>query len=290
MPRKTQDSTASTPLLKERIRALFRRLPKGLAGDEESIHQMRVAGRRLRVALPILARKPDGRRVRRARAVLRQVTRAAGASRDLDVITTLFEERLEEIDDVTPELQKLRQRLRAARSRSRARMAEALMDLEIARLRRDLRAVVARKGEELFTVMLRLRRTRDVGGAALLSAIRVLGDRFEPDALHRLRIRSRRLRYAAELNAAVKGESAEAADLLQELQDRLGHIHDAHVLALWFQRQRNSPQLELAAEASRQEAWFLEQARGHHHMLLQRNPTEIVERALEAMGRTRSAA
>ncbi|PYQ20034.1 MAG: hypothetical protein DMF81_19925, partial [Acidobacteria bacterium] len=89
-------------MLKDRIRALFRQLPKALTGDEESIHQMRVAGRRLRVALPLLARKPHGRRVRRARRILRQLTRAGGTSRDMDVSLSLFEERVKKIGPLTP--------------------------------------------------------------------------------------------------------------------------------------------------------------------------------------------
>ncbi|HEY6554694.1 MAG TPA: CHAD domain-containing protein, partial [Vicinamibacteria bacterium] len=136
-----------TDLLRQRIRAVFRHLPKGLAGDEEAIHQMRVAGRRLRAALPLLARKPEGRRVHRALRVLRELARTAGASRDLDVGLELLTDRLHAVSPVDPEQRLLRTRLRAARARSRTRMAEALMDLEIARLRRDLRAVVAKGGE-----------------------------------------------------------------------------------------------------------------------------------------------
>src|SRR5206468_7819588 len=93
----------SSSLLKQRIRSVFKHLPKGLAGDEHAIHQMRVAGRRLRVALPLFARKPGGRRVRRALAVLRALTRTAGASRDLDVSLELFLQRLKTLESPTPE-------------------------------------------------------------------------------------------------------------------------------------------------------------------------------------------
>src|SRR5438552_10057686 len=126
----------ATPVLKEHIRALFRQLPRALAGDEDAIHQMRVAGRRLRVALPLLARKPQGRRVKRGRRIMRALTRSAGTSRDLDVGVGLFEERLRGRGEMDPERRLLRQRLRAARGRSRVRLAEALMDIGIARLRR----------------------------------------------------------------------------------------------------------------------------------------------------------
>ncbi|MFI5184206.1 MAG: CHAD domain-containing protein, partial [Vicinamibacteria bacterium] len=135
MPPTETSTDRSTPLLKERIRTLFRYFPKGLAGEEEPIHQMRVAARRLRVALPLLARKPRGRRVREALAILRDVTRAGGGSRDLDVGLALLETRLKASGIATPELANLRRRLRSARARSRGRMAEELLDLPISRLR-----------------------------------------------------------------------------------------------------------------------------------------------------------
>ena len=120
----------ASPLLRQRIRAVFKQLPKGLAGDEEAIHQMRVAGRRLRAALPLLARRPGGKRVKRALRVLRELTRAAGQSRDLDVSLELLQEHLLAPKDPAPmgpggevpgaqeiptaEQKKLRQRLRSA--------------------------------------------------------------------------------------------------------------------------------------------------------------------------------
>src|SRR5688500_2031216 len=148
----------ATPLLRERIRGVFRRMPRALAGDEEANHQMRIAARRLRVALPLLARKPEGKRVRRSLKVLRQVTRSAGASRDMDVGVALLAERRDIA--ATPEWALLRRRMRAARARSRTRMADALLDLEIAALRRHLRAVLALRADGGFIVLRRLRDPR----------------------------------------------------------------------------------------------------------------------------------
>src|SRR6185503_16539414 len=196
--------------LKQRIRGVFRRLAKALAGDEEEIHQLRVAGRRLRVALPLLARKADGKRVRRSLAILRDLTRAAGGSRDLDVAVALFEEHARETGAPSVERTVLMRRLRSARTRSRVRMAEALLDLEIARLRRDLRAVVARKGDGLFLVLRRLAETRDVLAQEALDLMDGLGTRFDPVALHRLRRGLRRLRYVAEVAEALKGQIGRA--------------------------------------------------------------------------------
>jgi CHAD domain-containing protein len=278
-----------TPQLKQRIRAVFRRLPKALAGDEEENHQLRVGGRRLRVALPLLAKRPDAKRVQRALTILRQLTRAAGVSRDLDVAVALFEEQSRQTGPPSVERTVLRRRLRAARARSRARMAESLLDLEIARLRRDLRAIVSRRGEGLFTVLRRLGQTRDALGQEVLHMLDGLGTRFDPVALHRLRIRLRRLRYVGEVAEVLKGQKLTATDDFKTLQDQLGLVQDTYVLSEWFARQaaaaRARSQATLAREGAAQQAWFREASHGHHRAFLALSPATLIVRALAAMGR-----
>jgi CHAD domain-containing protein len=282
----------ATPLLRERIRAVFRRMPRALAGDEEALHEMRIAARRLRVALPLLARKPEGKRVRRSLKVLRQVTRSAGASRDLDVGVALLAERRDVA--ATPEWALLRRRMRAARARSRTRTADALLDLEIAGLRRHLRAVLARRAEGVFVVLRRLREARAALGDEVLASIAALGERFDNAALHQLRIRVRRLRYLGELADAFRGQVSAAPVELKGLQDQLGLIQDAYVLAAWFGRQASAAQSqrqnELAREARAHKAFFLEASHAHHRAFLAQGPADTVRRALAAMARTRSAA
>lgn len=284
-----------TALLRQRIRGVFRHLPKGLAGDEEAIHQMRVAGRRLRVALPLLARKPEGRRVRRALRVLRALTRTAGQSRDLDVSLDLLTEHLRSLPARTREQTLLRGYLRAARARSRTRMAEALMDLDIARLRRDLRAVLARGGEEVFAVKVRLRAARDEQGRSLLEEFEALAAAFDPVALHALRRRARRLRYTAEVADGVRGGSpSDAPPLFKTLQERLGSLHDHHVLSAWLQGQAESSAMRgraaFAAEARALGRWAEAAAHEQHAQLLETRPLDITRRALLAMGAARTAA
>jgi CHAD domain-containing protein len=293
-PTPASHSDRASPLLRQRIRGVFRHLPKGLAGNEESLHQMRVAGRRLRVALPLLARKPEGRRVRRALRILRQLTRTAGASRDLDVSADLFQGRLRALGSQSAEQSLLLRRLRAARGRSRTRMAEALMDLEIARLRQDLRTIVSWRAQDVFTVLSRLREARDTLGQALLSGFQELGDRLDPVGLHRLRRRARRLRYVAEVSDLLRGEESQAPALWKSLQDEIGSIHDHHVLAAWLEGQANSAtargQEALAALARAEQAAVLEAGSALHRALLERGPAEVAARALAAMGWARMAA
>jgi len=277
-----------------RIRELFQQVPKGLAGDEDAIHQMRVAGRRLRVALPSLARRPEGTRARRALRVLRQLAQTAGVSRDLDVISGLLGDWLQTDPAVTPDSLALQRRLLAERRRSRGRMAEALLDLEIARLRRDLRAIVRRKGEDVFTSLARLHTEREQRGAELLAELAGLGDRFDAVRLHGLRKSARKLRYSAEILAELRQRPAEAADLFRELQGKLGDIHDGHVLAGWLAHQAQLGERRgldsLVAEARRLEAIFHQRSLDAHQDFLRANPRESIERALDAMGRTRFVA
>jgi len=299
MPNKPSRSSSlstdrSTPLLRQRIRALSHHLPKALAGEEEPIHQMRVTARRLRVALPLLARKPGGRRVRRAQAILRSLTRAGGGSRDLDVSVALLQEHRQGLDTVSPELKLLIRRIRAARARSRQRMAEDLLDLPISRLRRHLDAVLARRGEGVFTVLVRLREFVEGGRGDLLAMLDKLGESFDPAPLHKLRMRARRLRYAAEVMDLLREQPTEAAALFKQMQERLGHIHDAYVLSAWLGRQaavaETRGQGPLAAEARLQEAHFLQASRLHHAEFLELRPRELLMRAFDAMSPARSAA
>jgi CHAD domain-containing protein len=279
----------ATKLLRERSQMVFRALPKALAGEEEPLHQMRVAGRRLRVALPIVSQKPQGQRVRRAARLLRDLTRVAGTSRDLDVSAALFDARVKEMGPVSSTLRSLRKRLRLARNKSRAQMAEALLDLDIAELRRQLRAIEARKGESLFAVLHRLRQERERQGEELLRALDAVGDRYDPEALHGVRIESRKLRYLLELGDDLKGVTSAGPRLLKEIQGQLGQIHDDHVLAQWFATQaaraadRGEGDLEM--EAARQEALSLEQCRRHHQEFLAANPTARIREALNLVDR-----
>ena len=94
---------------------VFRELPWAMAGQEDPVHQVRVAGRRLRVALPLLAGKGQRRRVRKALDVLRQLTRAVGAGRDMDVLLGLFDDRLAILEAPSAEQRALLSRLRSAR-------------------------------------------------------------------------------------------------------------------------------------------------------------------------------
>jgi len=281
-------------LLRERVRTVFSHVPKALNGDAEAIHQLRVSGRRLRVTLPLLACRPSGRRTRRALRSLRDLTRTAGTSRDLDVIAGLFAEGVHLLGGANAERRILARRLTQARRRSQVRMVERLLDHDIAKLRKDLRAILARGPEDLFTVLARLRERRDVlGHEALLGFARLRG-RFDPAGLHVIRRKARRLRYVAEVARAIRQPDLEAPGLLRDLQEQLGAIHDNAVLAAWLAAQaaraEKQGQAALAAAAYEMERHFTERSQASHRACLDARPDQLLNRALDLLGRKRTAA
>jgi len=285
------DNRASL-LLEDRVKRVFRELPGAVAGQEEPVHQVRVAGRRLRVALPLLARKGGGRPVGRALGVLRKLTRAVGKGRDMDVILGLFEDRLATFKAPSAEQRALLSRLRAARARSRSQVAEDVLDTDIDGLRRDLRRLLRRGAADSATLLARARALREEEGAELLRGFSQVGERYRPEALHALRRRLRRLRYAAEVEDVVRGEESRAPVLWKRLQDGIGVIHDHHVLAGWFEEQARLAEArdnELLARAARRERRALiGLGRLLHRALLEAKPADLALRALQAMARGRS--
>jgi len=278
-------------LLEDRVKRVFRELPGAVAGQEEPVHQVRVAGRRLRVSLPLLASKGQGRRVRRALKVLRQLTRAVGAGRDMDVILGLFDDRLAARKAPSAEQRALLSRLRSARARSRAQVGDSVLDLDIDGLRRDLRRLLQGGASGSAIVLVCARVVREREGAELLRGFSQVGERYRPEALHALRRRVRRLRYAAEVEDVVRGDESRAPVLWRRLQDGIGVMHDHHVLACWFEEQARATEARgdalLARAARRERSAFTGLGRLLHRALLETKPADLALRALQAMARGR---
>jgi CHAD domain-containing protein len=277
----------TTALLQERLDVLYQRLPGGIAGDEDDLHEMRVASRRLRVALPLLATRPRGRRVRRARERLRSLVRAGGHGRDLDVLVALLEERLRE-GEAASRLDRIRRSLRGSHGHSRRATASALMDVDIAGLRRDLRVIAGRGGDGVFGALARVRESREMVGRQILGALEHLGTRFDPEQLHWVRRRIRRLRYTAELQAELQSRPLSAPRQLKKLQAVLGELNDAWVLAEWLERRqaaaRQRGEEGLATQARRLHVWAVSRSRRCHRDWLGRDPIASLRRTLATLG------
>jgi CHAD domain-containing protein len=101
----------------------------------------------------------------------------------------------------------------------------------------------------------------------------------------------RRLRYAAEVEDAVRGEESRAPALWKRLQDGIGVIHDHDVLAAWLEEQTRLAEARgnaLVARAARRERTaFVGLGRLLHRALLEAKPADLALRALQAMARGR---
>jgi CHAD domain-containing protein len=84
----------------------------------------------------------------------------------------------------------------------------------------------------------------------LKGAVGHLGDDPSDEALHEIRIRSKRLRYALEAVAGVFGNAPRPmAAAVADLQSVLGDLHDAVVAEAWLRHQAvtSSPETALVA-------------------------------------------
>jgi CHAD domain-containing protein len=214
----------------QRMTTLATVLPQSLTGEPEAVHQARVASRRLREVLPVMA-LADARADRRLRRAVRRVTRALGPMREIDVSLALYAELtatapVHALADAAVRQSLTTGRARALRSARKtltpARQAAMWSALErlLAEPRANAADVVARAAARAERRAVKARRT-----AAKLGVL------YEAHRLHRVRIAIKRWRYALEVTAELRRARTSAAlGQLRTLQDLLGRAHDLHVL------------------------------------------------------------
>jgi CHAD domain-containing protein/CYTH domain-containing protein len=222
----------ASALLRGVVRAQRRLLDPG---DADALHDLRVGMRRLRSWLrafePVLADTVRRGTMRR----LRDLARRTGRARDLEVQLSWFEQRVDAIRspavlsaratrevDLARTLEETRQALteelpRVARKLG-AQLAHYSLDVRLDRRRAG--STVAELGAEL--VRHRVSRLRHA-----LDRVRGADDVARA---HRARIAGKRLRYLLEPFASAIPDAGRILRSLSRLQDRLGELHDAHVL------------------------------------------------------------
>jgi inorganic triphosphatase YgiF len=212
------------------------------AGAAEGVHQMRVGLRRLRAALSIFKELTRGEEAEAIKAELKWLTGELGPAREFEV---LIEERVRKLRRAKLDAAGARVLKQDLDARRRQALANARAALDSERYRRlGLRIALwlaqggsSRAGDPLDTP----RR----GGPARDFAAEVLARRLKKivkkiarvDELtvrerHKLRIATKKLRYATEFFASLfAGRKREArgrrlGDILEGLQDSLGTLHD----------------------------------------------------------------
>jgi CHAD domain-containing protein len=236
--------------------------------SDEGVHQMRVAARRLRAELRVfrsaLKRKPTGA----LREELRWLGGSLGPVRDLDTVEPLLTpsgfEPQAELDSA------LLRVLDAERAVARAALADCLSSVRYRRLLRTLAdALIEPPTRRIAAVPARGVVLPELRHAvrALERGVDELGAAPSEEALHRVRILAKRLRYPAEAAAAFDGPAAEkVGKALAEVQDHLGEARDAARAIALLERSAGIQTLspEATDELHRRTA-ALRVAAGAHH-------------------------
>jgi CHAD domain-containing protein len=203
----------------------------------EEIHQLRVAARRLRVALRLFGRMLPSNDAARFRAELRWFASSLGEVRDLDVYAEAFKESVQALSaDRRGGLSGYQLYLRRERAAARSRAAAAVASPRAAELLAALgrfaaagpsKGALRRWGSLTVRDALRQNIRRSVG------RVRRLGNALaaraaRPAELHDLRIKVKRLRYELEFFADVYPPLKQAAKECKALQDLLGAHQDVY--------------------------------------------------------------
>lgn len=221
--------------LDRQLRALLaHQRDAGNAEEPEAVHQMRVAGRRIRVALRI-GRPALGVAGERLRDEVAWLGGILGPVRDLDVLCERLTTRARELPEVDqPGFAEVMSALDTVRAAGRERVVAALAGRRYRTLLRSLAALAypaqdAPEPEEGISndpvdlVRPPMRRLR--------KEVRLAGQHPPADELHALRIRGKRVRYAAEFGSELAGGKArkrlrEVAGAARRFQDVLGEHQD----------------------------------------------------------------
>jgi triphosphatase len=253
------------------------------SGDPDAIHQSRVAMRRLRAAFSLFGDTVADSQTPVFRAEWKAAASALGPARDLHVLIQRVEAAVSEsgaeADDL---LQRLRGKRAAATRAAQTALAGTAFQHLLVRFAEWLEGAMPQAAEPLTTF------AEDVLGRRRrkLAKRRPLGA-LSDEALHALRIKGKKLRYAAEFFAALypdpdsRKARRDFGKSLSKLQDCLGSVNDLAVAH--DQRENLFADLEpiAAAGLSAQLAELLE-SHGPTRKQLIRTASRALDRIAEA--------
>lgn len=254
-----------------------RRPVEGKPPSIEDVHRMRIAMRRLRVALRLFRRMLP-REAREFRKGLRAFARALSDTRDLDVHADVFRTYAQTVPaESLAELGGYELHLRRERAEARARMTARFSDerydellASFGALLEDAPSAGAVRRWRSFKVSDGVDKYLKKSLKRVLKLGRKVGDEAHAKDLHRLRIRAKRLRYELEFFAPAYKSLDKAALEAKSLQDLLGEHQDACTASARLRRYARSLRkhasvpmpaaLDRLAQAERQRARDVRQA------------------------------
>jgi CHAD domain-containing protein len=210
--------------------ALAAAWPEFLRGDPKALHKVRIASRRIREALPIVAAGARPSKVRKLNRKVREITRQLGPVRDLDVKLGMIENN--------------------GTSGAPHRRALAIVRREVASRRRALREQLTKHDvADVDTLIKKLGRISETGGKGpeawrvalaarmlrrskqLKSAVDDTGQLYVPEPIHAVRIATKKLRYVLEIaDEAGFASVRSTVRALKRHQEQLGRLQDLRSL------------------------------------------------------------
>ena len=220
-------------ILRQRLVALLEALPAATSGDVTSVHRARVASRRLREVLPVLAEAAGSHALGRASKDVRRITRALGPDPRARRGARTSPRSRPAVRGAGIDARAVRRHLNAERLVRRRAMLDVITPRAAARLRTRLGTgpAVART-EPLGPSEIHSARRRAARRAVRLRAeIGRAGGLYDSERLHAVRVATKKLRYALEVDRELSRSRALARiNRLKRLQDALGQIHDFEIL------------------------------------------------------------
>jgi len=197
-------------------------------GDADSIHDARVATRRIRAVLSVTSGRsqvPD----EAVESQMHRLGRVLGRARDLDVIVDLIEGHGSEAASAAEAA--LSHDIHLERSDARRQLIKCLEDMPLRALipgKMGLRRWWPAKGDSGTKLRQRLREQSKTLTDAIAHAT---GGVYFPNRVHDVRIHAKRLRYLAEIASNVGAWQMQSEiKTLARVQSLLGDVHDREVL------------------------------------------------------------
>lgn len=231
--------------MRQQVKGIEDEIENVLTGEDiEYIHRTRVASRRLRNGLELFKDCLPKKKATTWQDYIRKITHSLGKARDLDIqialLNRLYDETLDE--KYKPGFRRLLLRLKQRRAKAQKQVNRALMDLQesksLKKMRGHFEALSANADDiYLFTPSLYQRSFTAINRALsdFLSYETYIHTPENIDKLHAMRLAGKKLRYTLEIFAPIyKQALIPHVQVMKEIQDQLGAIHDDDVWVSWL--------------------------------------------------------
>lgn len=227
---------AARAAIAQGVEALKQMQAGATAGDVESLHQLRVATRRLRAAIELFAGVLHGSRVRVYKRDLPWLGQAAGMVRECDVGGDLIRTRSAKLDPqmaeaLAPIYDALAERRKAEHQAflavTNSKRYVLLLDRLSQPMIRKVEAGTTVRGKAAVMI-------RPISRSVIRAGSKLAED-SPPEWFHSLRVRVKRLRYALEMLTPLGGKrDKKALARLEATQDILGLYQDGVATIAWL--------------------------------------------------------